>query len=131
VIVLDSSYALALVMPDESCPASMPHVLGERLLAPFIWPIELANAMRTAVQRSRLRDSEVTGLCADIDEFNVEVVAPWQQAALRYVEVARTHGLTPYDALYLDLALTRRCGLATRDQRLIDASRRVGVTIHD
>jgi len=129
-IVLDSSYALALVMPDESCPASMPQVLGERLLAPFIWPLELANAMRTAVQRTRLREHEVTGLCADLEAFDVEIVAPWQQAALRYFEIARAHDLTPYDALYLDLALARRCALATRDQRLISAGRRVGVAVH-
>ena len=55
-IVLDSSYALALVMPDETRPASMAQVLPQRLTAPFIWPVELANAMRNAVRRARLRD---------------------------------------------------------------------------
>ena len=128
-IVIDSSYALALVMPDESRPTSLPEVLKNRLVAPFIWPVEIANAMRTAVRRSRLLETEVTGLCADVNEFDVEIVPPWLIGAQRYVEVAQTHDLTPYDALYLDLALQRRCSLATRDDALIVAARRVGVPV--
>ena len=131
VIVLDSSYALALVMSDETGPQSVSQVLPERLLAPFIWPLEVANAMRSAIQRTRLREHEVASLCADLGAFDVEIVAPWEHAALRYFEFARTHDLTPYDALYLDLALTRHCALATRDHRLASAGRRVGVTIYD
>ncbi len=131
VIVLDSSYALALVMPDESRPASMRSVLQERLAAPFIWPVEIANAMRTAVRRSRVLGHEVTALCAEVDGFEVEVVAPWDDRALGYFEVAQSHDLTTYDALYLDLALQRRCALATRDTALARAARHVGVHVHD
>ena len=130
VIVLDSSYTLALVMPDETRPASMAQVLQQRLMAPFIWPVELAIAMRNAVRRARLREHEAAGLFADLDMFDVEIVAPWQDAARRYFEVAQAHDLTPYDALYLDLALTRRCVLATRDERLALAAQRVGVAVH-
>ena len=128
-IVLDSSYALALVMPDELRPESVPEVLKDRLVAPFIWPVEIANAMRTALRRGRLLETEVTGLCADVNEFDVEIVAPWLVGAQRYFEIAQTHDLTPYDALYLDLALQRRCALATRDDALIVAARRVGVAV--
>ena len=129
-IVLDSSYALALVMPDETRPASMAQVLPQRLTAPFIWPVELANAMRNAVRRARLREHEAAGLFADLDTFDVEIVAPWQNAAQRYFEVAQAHDLTPYDALYLHRALTRRCARATRDERLAMAAQRVGVAVH-
>ena len=128
-IVLDSSYALALVMRDEARPESLPEVLKDRLIAPFIWPVEIANAMRTAVRRGRLLETEVTSLCADVNEFDVEIVAPWHTEAQRYFEVAQTHDLTPYDALYLDLALQRRCKLATRDEALTRAARRVGVPV--
>lgn len=130
-IVLDSSYALALVMPDESCPGSVARVMREPLLAPFVWPVEVANAMRSAVRRARLREHEVTGLCADLDHFDIEIVAPWQRAAQRWFEVAQAHDLTAYDAVYLDLALTRRCALATRDEQLAVAAQRVGLTVHD
>jgi predicted nucleic acid-binding protein len=41
------------------------------------------------------------------------------------------HDLTPYDAMYLELALQWRCPLATRDAELASAARRAGVTVHD
>ncbi len=128
-IVMDSSYALALVMPDESRPASVSQVMQDRLLAPFIWPVEIANAMRNAVRRGRLLEDEVSGLCADVGEFDIEIVAPWHDSAQRYFEVAQAHQLTPYDAMYLDLALQRRCALATRDEALRQAARNVGVPV--
>ncbi len=130
-IVLDCSYALALVMPDESLPASVGRVIEDRLAAPFIWPVEIASAMRTAVRRSRLLVPEVSALCAKVDRFEVEVVAPWHDSAERFFEVASSHDLTPYDALYLELALQRHCALATRDAALARAARRVGVRVHD
>ena len=129
-IVVDSSYALALLMPDVSRPASVAQVMQDRLLAPFIWPVEIANAMRNAVRRNRLLEDEVSGWCAGVGEFDVEVVGPWHNAAQRYFEVAQAHQLTPYDAMYLDLALQRRCALATRDGALTQAARRVGVPVH-
>ena len=88
-IVMDSSYALALVMPDEARPASVARVMQDRLLAPFIWPVEIANAMRNAVRRQRLLEDEVNGLCDGVGEFEVDVVAPWHDSAQRYFEVAQ------------------------------------------
>ena len=129
-IVVDSSYALALVMPDETRPATMVQVLSQPLLAPFLWPVELANAMRNAVRRTRLREHEVTGLCAGLEVLDVEIVDPWQRSAQRYFDVAQAHDLTPYDALYLNLALTRRCALATCDQRLAAAAQCVGIAVY-
>ena len=129
-IVLDCSYALALVMPDEVRPASVSTVIRERLAAPFIWPVEIANAMRNAVRRRRVLSHEVTSLCAEVDELEVEVVAPWHDVARRYFEVALTHDLTTYDAMYLELAQMRHGALATRDAVLAEAARRVGIRVH-
>ena len=129
-IILDCSYALALVMPDEVRPASVHKVIRERLAAPFIWPVEIANAMRNAVSRRRVLSHEATALCADVDEFEVEVVAPWHDVARRYFEVAQTHDLTTYDAMYLELAQQRAGDLATRDAALAEAARRVGIRVH-
>ena len=61
-IVIDSSYTLALVMPDESRPASVDAVLAERLLAPTIWPLELAHALRNGLRSGRLREAQTDGL---------------------------------------------------------------------
>ncbi len=129
-IVLDSSYALALVMPDETRPTSLATVLREPLAAPFLWPAEIANAMRTAVRRSRVLEREVPALCADVDELDVEIVRPAFDDPVRFFELAQKHDLTPYDALYLELALQRRCALATRDAGLTRAAARSGIEVH-
>ena len=130
-IVLDSSYALALVMPDEAQPASVARVIQDRLTSPFIWPVEIANAMRNSVRRNRVTSDEVMALCAEVEAFEVEIVAPWSDSTQRYFEMAHSHALTPYDALYLDLALQRHCAIATRDGALAQAARRVGIYVHD
>jgi len=129
-IVIDSSYALALVMPDEERPASMREVLQDGLAAPMIWPIEIASAMRTSLRRGRLNERQVAGLCADVGEFEVEVVAAVHALPRRYLDAALVHDLTPYDAMYLELALLRRGGLATRDAALAAAAERAGLTVH-
>lgn len=129
-IVIDCSYALALVMPDEERPASMLAVLRESLAVPVIWPLEIANALRTSLRRGRLQERQIAGLCADVGDFEVEVMAPSHAQPKRHLDAALTHDLTPYDALYLDLALQRRCALATRDAALAAAAARAGVTVH-
>ena len=57
-IVVDCSYALAIVMPDERQPASAPQLADGMVLAPPIWPYEVANAFRSAVRRGRLADGD-------------------------------------------------------------------------
>jgi len=43
--------------------------------------------------------------------------------------LARTNSLSSYDASYLDLAMRKGLPLATLDNRLIEAARKVGVFI--
>ena len=49
----------------------------------------------------------------------------------RVLELAREHGLTVYDAYYLELALRERAALATLDDDLRAAARRAGALVVD
>lgn len=129
-IVIDCSYALALVMPDAVRPASMHAVMRDSLVAPMIWPLEIANAFRSSLRRKRLQERQIAELCAGVMEFDVEVVGAAHVTPQRYFDAALAHDLTPYDALYLDLAVQRRCALATCDDLLSAAAERAGVHIH-
>ena len=129
-IVIDCSYALALVMPDEVRPASMHAVMRDSLVAPMIWPLEIANAFRSSLRRKRLQERQIAELCAGVMDFDVEVVGAAHATPQRYFDAALAHDLTPYDALYLDLAVQRRCALATCDALLSAAAARAGVQIH-
>lgn len=129
VIVLDCSYTLAMVMPDEARPQDLPAVMDARLFAPGIWPVELANALRNGVRRGRLAQTEVQAVCARVEAFEVETApTPDLGVRQRYL-AAHAHDLSAYDAAYLELALQRRCALATLDAQLAAAARRAGVSV--
>lgn len=126
-IVIDSSYALACLMPDERRPNSMEHVLGEPLLAPFIWPVEVANAMRNSVLRKRMTPSTALDLGAALAGFEAAIASPLHDDPTRYFESAASHGLTAYDAIYVDLCLRQGAPLASRDDALLRAAGRAGI----
>ena len=130
-IVLDSSYALALVLPDEQSPTTVHTVLASRLAAPMIWPLEVANAVRSNIRRRRLDDAGVEQVFRRLAELQVDVIGAGHQQARRFFEAAQSHDLTPYDATYLVLAQQLSASLATRDTDLADAARRAGIPILD
>jgi predicted nucleic acid-binding protein len=130
VIVLDSSYALALVMPDEQRPASMQAVIEDDLVAPFIWPLEIANALRTNLRRGRLSPERIEPLFQRIAGLRVDVVGLPHGQPQPYFDAAQAHDLTPYDATYISAAVRFSAALATRDAALATVAERLGIPIY-
>ncbi len=129
-IVIDSSFALACLMPNERRPDSMDAVLDAVLVAPFIWPIEIASAMRNGVRRRRFDEAQAGRLASLVTGLGPRVTEPWHNDPSRYLELALVHGLSPYDAIYIDLCLSTRNALATCDRDLSEAAARVGIPVH-
>ena len=131
-IVMDASMTLALVLPDESSTSGdlVARILSEGATAPMHWPFEVANGCVVARRRNRLTDQEVRMILADVAAMNVVLDVP-DQGKLKpeVVELSLSHGLTVYDAAYLELALRRSLPLATLDTRLQDAARSVGCAV--
>lgn len=128
-IVVDCSYTMALLMPDELLPTSIERAIESRLVAPTLWPFEVANALRNGVRRGRLRSEEVAELCARLDAYEIEVLGNTEVSVQQRFAAASAHDLTAYDAAYLDLAIQRRYALATVDARMVAAAQRAGVTV--
>jgi predicted nucleic acid-binding protein len=128
-IVLDSSYALALAFPDESPPQSRDRVLARPLIAPHIFPVEVANAALNSVRRRRYLPHEAERICEVIEALAVAAEPPPAVAPAFHLRMALAHGLTAYDAMYLDLAQVRRSPLATRDATLASAARKAGIEV--
>jgi len=131
--VLDSSVALAWVLPDEgSAPLD---ALADRLeqdyaLVPAIWPLEIGNALLVAQRRGRIKDDEVHRLIGALDTLPIEV--DWQHGGpgiSNMVTLARTLGLSTYDAGYIELARRRAIPLATLDEKLRDACRGLDIPV--
>ena len=129
--VIDASIVIAWCFADETserADAVLDRLEHERAIAPAHWPLEVANALRTAERRRRLEPSDLPRLRALLVNLPVDIAPVELSTAVGgTLEAARTHGLTTYDAAYLDLADVRGVPLATIDDRLRDACARAGV----
>lgn len=100
------------------------------LVAPCLLMFELLNAIRGGVRARVLSDADAVGSIVDACELGVHLEpSPDVSVALRIAELAQAHGLTAYDASYLELALRTKSPLATFDSALIRAAQAEGVQI--
>ena len=127
--VIDASVVLTWCFPDENA-AMAQHVAGMfkrggTAVAPSFWPHEVLNALLVGEKRKRISEKLVRSFLDDLavlpiilDQFPAGVVFG------RVQRLSREHGLTAYDAAYLDLALDSGLPLATLDEDLIRACKR-------
>lgn len=132
-IVLDASTTLAWLFRDEPSAHAdrvLDRLAHEPALVPSIWPLEVSNGILMAERAGRIAADEVDKLRDDVHALSVTVSeVPIELALGPIVELARAHGLTSYDASYLELAFRERIPLATQDADLRAAAERVGVAI--
>jgi len=131
--VLDASLTLAWAFDEEETEYTrvvLAQMLEHVVVAPGVWPLEVANAAVMAARRGRIDVSEVRllielvrGLDVDVDERSCHV------AFDDLTTLAQEHGLTSYDAAYLELALRTGAPLATLDAGLARAARAAGVEL--
>ena len=130
--VVDTSVILAWCLEDESsdaADAAVERLMLEGGIAPAHWPLEIANALRSAERRGRVDEPSLRRLRPRLHGLPVEVVPVELSTALGVIESARIHRLSVYDATYLDLADIRGLGLATVDGRLSEACRSAGIPL--
>jgi len=132
--VLDASVVLTWCFPDEHAAAAQ-HVAGmfkrgDTAAAPSFWPHEVLNALLVGEKRKRISKELVGSFLDDLatlpivlDQFPASVVLD------RIQHLSREHGLTAYDAAYLDLALGSGLPLATLDEDLVRACKRARVRL--
>jgi len=129
--VIDASVTLAWCFEDEAsgdADAVLDRLEREAALAPAHWPLEVANALRTAERRGRLNATDLPRLRALLAALPVEIAPVELPTAIGGVlEAARTYDLSACDAAYLHLAAIRGLPLATADARLRSACVRAGV----
>ncbi len=131
--VVDASVALAWCFADEASELAdrvLDQLEHDEALAPAIWPLEVANGLRTAERRGRLDLADLSHVRELLVSLPVQVEGIPLDAALGQVtEIARQLDLTAYDAAYLALAARRGLALATVDDRLRRACERAGVEL--
>jgi len=133
VFVLDCSIAMAWLFHDEATPkaaALLGRLATETALVPAWWYIEITNVLAMAERKGRITAAQSHAFIADLGKLGIERddEAP-DRAFSHLLALCRTHRLTSYDAIYLDLALRQRLPLATLDDDLRKSAKKLGVTL--
>lgn len=130
-LVLDCSTTLAWVYPDEitrDIERIFDIVQYEGAIVPSLWRLEVANGLKIAVRRERITVSHRNSILTDLAILPIILdVETDDHAWGDTVRLADEHGLTVYDAAYLELAHRRGLPLATLDQDLAQAAQSIGV----
>ena len=129
-LVIDASVALAWVFGDERHDAAWQVV--ERLREGPAWVpahfhLEVGNGLLSGLRRGRLTANQARTAVVALGALPIEVDLDTPSRALSESwPLAARHGLTTYDAAYLELATRRGLPLATLDERLASAARAEG-----
>lgn len=127
-LVVDASAVAGWLMPDEAGQdlASLA-ARYDSFAAPFLLWSELRNILIVGERRGRLPKGIPEQLIEAVDGLGIVLdTTPSNAGVLR---LARTHGLTVYDAMYLDLALRLDADLATFDTALHRAALAEGIVV--
>ena len=132
--VLDASVVLTWCFPDENVALAQ-HVAGlfkqgHTAVVPPFWPHEVLNALLVGEKRKRISKELVRSFLDDL--ATLPIVLEQFPAGIvfgRIESLSREHGLTAYDAAYLDLAQASGLPLATLDQDLVRASKKARVRL--
>lgn len=125
-LVIDCSVAAAWCFADEGGPAVLQllqRVRAEGGVVPAVWFAEIGNVLLAAERRGRVASADVSEYLALLGALDMDVDADSGPRVHRVVvPLARRHGLTAYDAVYLELAMRRGLPLATLDHELARAA---------
>ncbi|QKH36064.1 type II toxin-antitoxin system VapC family toxin [Achromobacter pestifer] len=135
-LILDASLALAWLIGRADARESLlaRHLLevahGSKNTVPLIWHTEVANGTLRAERSQRVSAGQLFSFNQLIERLPIfpDPAGPSSGIARSY-QLARTHGLTVYDASYLELAQRHNAYLATFDRKLADAARASGVAV--
>ena len=131
--VLDASMALAWYFRDEfTARPQAVSALGDeaRMVVPQHWFAEIANGMLMGERRRRTTVGDSTAFAGRIALLDLDVDGAGADRMFDTIlPLARAHGLTVYDMLYLELAERRGLPLASLDEQLNAAARRVGIAL--
>lgn len=131
--VLDASTTMAWLFEDERnkyTDSILMKLESEEAHVPDLWLYEVANVLIIGERRKRITEAQSRRFSDLLCELPIRVVEIAKNALWGNVLVlAREHGLTAYDAAYLELAMHEGLPVATQDKALRKASKKAGIEI--
>jgi predicted nucleic acid-binding protein len=132
--VVDASVVLTWCFLDENSAlaqrVAQMFKQGDMAIAPSFWPVEVLNALLVGEKRKRISRDLIQVFLTDLATLSIALQPlPANAVFDRIQSLSREHGLTAYDAAYLDLGQTGGLPLATLDEDLIRACGKAGVAL--
>lgn len=126
--VADASVAMAWVVESQSSQDTEGLLAevegGAAVHAPVLWMFEVANALLILKRRRRIDQQGYDQARLDLRGLRPLIDEEGPHLALSSIsELADKHGLSAYDAVYLELALRKAIPLASRDAALNKAAK--------
>ena len=132
-LVVDASVVLAIVLEEDrrnEALGILRPVASTGFAVPAHWPLEVGNTLMLVERRGRIsrveRDIAIAALEAMAVLIDQDIAGyAWRETLV----LGQRHGLTLYDAAYLELALRLGVPLATFDRALARAAVAEGVAV--
>lgn len=101
---------------------------GNVAVVPGIWPLEVGNVVLRAESKGLVTEARAAEFLGTLQAMSIQTDGQTSAHALTSrPQLARRHGLSSYDAAYLELALRQGLALATLDADLQRAAVKSGV----
>jgi len=135
-LVLDASMTLAWqfkrvdpveILTAERAVTELPFF---RVIVPAVWYSEVANTLLRGERQGAISPAQTAYFLCELAEMEIvtdEISPRARQSAV--LDLARSYGLTVYDATCLELALRTVGTLASFDRQLAVAARTAGVRV--
>ena len=125
--VVDASVALSWCFEDEAntwTDGLLDRLRSEdHIIVPAHWPTDVSNGLLMGVRRKRIQPHRPALFWDELAVLPIELDRPLSAAHPKAVlALCEHHGLTVYDAAYLELAQRKALPLATLDSALSRAA---------
>lgn len=131
--VLDCSVTMAWCFEDEVTEYTenvFDSLASKKAFVPSLWPLEVANVLLFAQRKKRISKMKAMEFKDALSLLPILTdYATAHRAMGSIMELANETGLTIYDAAYLELALHHSLPLATLDQNLKKAAKKMDIEI--
>ena len=131
--VVDNSVVMSWCFKDETNKygdAVLNRLAESTAIVPPIWPLEVVNVLLVAERQNRLKQVDSVRFITLLSQLPIVVEHEGLARQMKdLLALGRTNNLSSYNAAYLDLSMRKDCPIATLDKKLIEAAKKVDVTI--
>lgn len=133
--VMDCSWSSALFLPDENSGKVESFFLHQKkqtisIHVPPLWWNETTNVLLSAMKRNRLSPAAALEILQMLDQLSPSTDQEYgKEIAERALGLGREHGLSGYDAAYLELAMRKQATLLTLDNALAKTAKAIGLAV--